>query len=57
MQTCNECKNLSSVVEGKGEAKHIKVSCTKHKIDVRLTSKIVKDYIIPCNTCNGKDYK
>ena len=56
MKSCVECINLLSVVEGSKNTKHIKHTCTKHKIEVKLTSKSYKDYIVPCKECKGKDY-
>jgi len=57
MTSCNTCQNLESTIEGQKEFKHIKNTCTKHKVDVKLTSKLFKDRIRPCVECRGKDFK
>ena len=53
---CNDCINLESVIEGLKDSKHIKHTCTRYKIEVKLTSKSFKDYVVPCKSCKGKDY-
>jgi len=56
MVSCTKCKNMESVVIGKGELKNIKFNCTKHKTELKITSKIFKDSVRPCWACNGKDF-
>jgi len=56
MVKCNGCANLESVIDGVGELTHIKHNCKKHKAELKLTSKMFKDNILPCGECNGKDY-
>ena len=52
MVKCNECKSLNFIIENKC----VKYTCTKHKVEVKITSKMFKDSINPCSQCSGKDY-
>ena len=56
MVNCNDCKHLVSSIHGQLEDRYIKHNCKKHNIELKTTSKIFKDRIIPCVKCNGKDF-
>lgn len=57
MVNCNDCEYLVSTIHGKLEDRYIKHNCKKYNIELKTTSKIFKDRIIPCIKCNDNDFE